>query len=211
MNVYFYYRNGRGDRTRTCSDLNLLFPKQVGYHLPIYTPKLNALSGRLDSNQRPPASGAGVQTRLHHALTEHSVSDAGRIVWDSKSCNPTNSRRGRSGATLLESPEHLGARSHWLHFDHIRTSSGGGFRPRIPKLTCKPISRMAGPKSLFANPVQHPAFASVAGQQFCWLLYILPGNLGFRLLSFFVLEAHLRVADAFQISRSEVSLAVRDS
>jgi hypothetical protein len=31
---------GRGKRTRTSSALKLPFPKRVGYHLPIYTPKL---------------------------------------------------------------------------------------------------------------------------------------------------------------------------
>ena len=120
MNVYFYYRNGRGDRTRTCSDLNLLFPKQVGYHLPIYTPKLNALSGRQDLNLRPRASEARMQTRLHHALTENSVKTPKDLCWD-RNPQPTNSRRGRSGATLLESPEHLGARSHWSHQFHLKT------------------------------------------------------------------------------------------
>ena len=33
-----HFKLGRGETARTSSALKLLFPKQVGYHLPIYTP-----------------------------------------------------------------------------------------------------------------------------------------------------------------------------
>ena len=50
--------NGRGERARTSSALKLLFPKQVGYHLPIYTP-MKLWWTRTDLNRH--------RARLQHA------------------------------------------------------------------------------------------------------------------------------------------------
>ncbi len=73
---------GRGERTRTSSDLNLLFPKQVGYHLPIYTP----------SQQINRGTGLNVLNFSHLAPMP---SSAGRLPLEGVHA-PAHGRRARS-------------------------------------------------------------------------------------------------------------------